>query len=72
MTAREREVLALVVTGLPNNQVGSELGIGEITVKAHRGSVMRKMKVESLAELVILAARLPVTRPSVSAFSSSR
>jgi len=64
LTAREREVMALVVVGLPNKQVGSELGISEITVKAHRGSMMRKMKVESLAELVSVATRLRLTRPS--------
>jgi FixJ family two-component response regulator len=49
LTARERDVMALVVIGLPNKQVGGELGISEITVKAHRGSLMRKMKAESLA-----------------------
>lgn len=64
LTAREREVMALVVVGLPNKQVGSELGISEITVKAHRGSMMRKMKAESLAELVSIATRLHLTRPS--------
>ncbi|MGB6722400.1 MAG: response regulator [Terracidiphilus sp.] len=64
LTAREREVMALVVTGLPNKQVGGELGISEITVKAHRGSMMRKMKAESLAELVGIATRLRLTRPS--------
>jgi FixJ family two-component response regulator len=64
LTAREREVMALVVIGLPNKQVGSELGISEITVKAHRGSMMRKMEVESLAELVSIATRLRLTRPS--------
>ena len=58
LTAREREVLVLVVSGLPNKQVGGELGISEITVKAHRGSMMRKMKAESLAELVNIATRL--------------
>jgi FixJ family two-component response regulator len=50
--------MALVVSGLLNKQVGFELGISEITVKAHRGKVMRKMKAGSLAELVNLAARL--------------
>ena len=64
LSPREREVMALVVAGLPNKQVGSELGISEITVKAHRGSMMRKMKVESLAELVSIATRLRLTRPT--------
>jgi FixJ family two-component response regulator len=50
--------MALVVSGLLNKQVGFELGISEITVKAHRRKVMRKMKVRSLAELVNMAARL--------------
>jgi len=58
LTGREREVMALVVTGRLNKQVGSELGISEITVKAHRGNVMRKMKAESLPDLVKMAARL--------------
>ena len=58
LTPREREVLALVVSGLLNKQVGGELGISEITVKAHRGQVMRKMKADSLPELVTMAARL--------------
>ena len=48
LTQREREVMTLVVSGLPNKQVGGELGISEITVKAHRGNVMRKMKANSL------------------------
>ena len=58
LTSREREVMSLVVTGLLNKQVGGELGISEITVKAHRGQVMRKMKAESLPDLVTMAARL--------------
>ena len=58
LTPREREVMALVATGLLNKQVGGELGISEITVKAHRGQVMRKMKADSLPELVTMAARL--------------
>jgi FixJ family two-component response regulator len=58
LTPREREVMALVVSGLLNKQVGGELGISEITVKAHRGKVMRKMKADSLPDLVTMAARL--------------
>jgi FixJ family two-component response regulator len=58
LTAREREVMTLVVSGLLNKQAGSELGISEITVKAHRGKVMQKMKADSIADLVKMAVRL--------------
>ncbi len=58
LTPREREVMALVVSGLLNKQVGGELGISEITVKAHRGQTMRKMKADSLPALVTMASRL--------------
>jgi FixJ family two-component response regulator len=61
LTRRERQVMALVVSGLLNKQVGGELGISEITVKAHRGQVMQKMKAESFADLVKMAARLGLT-----------
>ena len=63
LTPREREVMALVVSGLLNKQVGGELGISEITVKAHRGQMMRKMQADSLPELVTMAARLAL-RPA--------
>lgn len=62
LTHREREVMALVVSGLLNKLIGGELGISEITVKAHRGQVMRKMKADSLADLVKMAARLRLAR----------
>ena len=58
LTSRERQVMALVVSGLLNKQVGAELGISEITVKAHRGNMMRKMKADSLADLVTMAGTL--------------
>jgi FixJ family two-component response regulator len=58
LSPRERQVMALVVSGLLNKQIGGELGISEITVKAHRGKVMHKMKADSLADLVKMAARL--------------
>jgi FixJ family two-component response regulator len=63
LTGREREVMALVVSGRLNKQVGGELDISEITVKAHRGQVMRKMKADSLADLVNMAGRLRVPPP---------
>ena len=62
LSGREREVMTLVVTGLLNKQVGGELGISEITVKAHRGRVMRKMHSRSFADLVNMAARLGIGR----------
>jgi len=62
LTGREREVMALVVAGLLNKQVGSDLGISEITVKAHRGRMMQKMKADSLADLVNMAGRLGLAR----------
>jgi len=58
LTPREQEVLRLVVSGLLNKQIGLKLGISEITVKAHRGKVMQKMKADSVAELVKTAVRL--------------
>jgi FixJ family two-component response regulator len=58
LTPRERDVMTLVVRGLLNKQVGGELGMAEITVKAHRGQVMRKMKAASFADLVNMGARL--------------
>jgi FixJ family two-component response regulator len=63
LSPREREVMVLVVSGLMNKQVGAELGISEITVKAHRGSVMRKMKANTLVDLVNMAAKLNLARP---------
>ena len=63
LSRREQEVMALVVSGLLNKQVGFELGISEITVKAHRGKVMRKMKANSLVDLVTMAAELKLAPP---------
>jgi FixJ family two-component response regulator len=63
LTPREREVMTLVSSGLLNKQVGGELGISEITVKAHRGQVMRKMKADSLPMLVHMVSRLGLATP---------
>jgi FixJ family two-component response regulator len=60
LTPRERETMALVASGLLNKQIAAQFGISEITVKAHRGQVMRKMRVDSLADLVRVAAALDV------------
>jgi DNA-binding CsgD family transcriptional regulator len=60
LSLREREVMALVISGRLNKQVAGELGISEITVKSHRGNVMRKMDADSLADLINMASRLHI------------
>jgi FixJ family two-component response regulator len=72
LTPREREVLAWVVAGLLNKQVGAELGMTEATVKAHRGKIMQKMQANSLADLVRIAARLGCPLPSKAPASFTR
>ncbi|MGB8833498.1 MAG: response regulator [Candidatus Sulfotelmatobacter sp.] len=67
LSQRERQVMALVVSGLLNKQVGGKLGISEITVKAHRGKVMQKMKADSLADLVRMSARLCLEPEAINA-----
>ena len=70
LSRREQEVMALVVSGLLNKQVGYELGISEITVKTHRGNMMRKMGAPSLAALVTMAARLGLREADIGVASS--
>jgi FixJ family two-component response regulator len=72
LSARERQVMGLVIGGGPNKQVAHELGISEITVKVHRGRVMRKMRATSLAELVRLGAKLGVGREEGRRASATR
>jgi FixJ family two-component response regulator len=63
LTPREQEVLALVASGLMNKQIAAEIGLAEITVKIHRGNIMKKMSARSLADLVRMAELLGVRRP---------
>jgi FixJ family two-component response regulator len=66
LTTREREVLALVVTGRLNKQIAADLNVGEVTVKVHRAQVMRKMSARSMAELVRVADKAGVPRQNYS------
>ncbi len=69
LTPREREVMGLVVTGLMNKQVAGRMSLSEITVKIHRGNVMRKMEAQSLADLVRMAEQLDIRDASITRFS---
>jgi len=68
LTPREHEVMVLVISGLLNKQIGGELGISEITVKSHRGQVMRKMNADSLADLVNMGAKLQLAQSAHSRY----
>ena len=70
LTPRERDVLGLVVTGLMNKQVAARLALSEITVKIHRGNVMRKMEAQSLADLVRMAEQLGIRDDSIHRFNT--
>jgi FixJ family two-component response regulator len=61
LTAREREVMTLVITGMPNKQIASEIGASEATVKVHRGHVMQKMQAASVVDLVRMADKLKLS-----------
>ena len=66
LTSRQREVMALVTTGLPNKEIAAEMGLSEITVKIHRGHMMRKMRARSLADLIKIAQALGINRQKLS------
>lgn len=72
LTLRERQVMALVVSGMLNKQVGDELGISEITVKFHRGNLMRKMKADTFADLMNMATRLRIKGPHTAKAPAAR